>query len=204
MRTDDPTMARVLSRRHFLAACAIGAGTTLGVAALGAQEQGTGVPGATMDGDGYRPVRLAPKAGARPLLTQVDRDALEHRLSCPCPCTLDVYTCRTSMPCGFSPRLHADVIALVAGGYSADEIIRAFVDTYGEQALMEPTKQGFNWVGWLAPFTAIGGGAVVLAALIRRWGRRAPVTVSSLPIDTSATPEELARLEAQIREEHRP
>jgi len=189
-----------LSRRHFLGALAAGAGSALAMRALGAQQD---VAGATMDGDGYRPVRLPPKPNPTPLLTQADRDALEHRLSCPCPCTLDVYTCRTSMPCGYSPRLHADVVALVDGGYSADEIIGAFVDTYGEQALMEPTKQGFNVVGWIAPFAALGGGAVVIAALIRRWGRRATSSTAPLPIDLSATPEELARLDAAVREDAR-
>jgi cytochrome c-type biogenesis protein CcmH len=189
-----------ISRRRFLGALATGVGSVVAARALGAQQE---VPGATMDGDGYRPVRLPAKPNARPILTQADRDALEHRLSCPCPCTLDVYTCRTSMPCGFSPRLHADVVALVEGGYSADEIVAAFVNTYGEQALMEPTKQGFNAVGWLAPFAALGGGAVVIAALIRRWGRRAASSTAPLPIDVSATPEELARLEAAVREDAR-
>ena len=45
-------------------------------------------------------------------------------ISCPCPCTLDVFTCRTSMPCGFSPRMHADVVALSNGGYSAPRFSR--------------------------------------------------------------------------------
>ena len=38
---------------------------------------------------------------------------------------------------------------------------------------MAPHKQGFNWVGWIAPFAAVGGGGLVVGALIRRWGRRA-------------------------------
>ncbi len=100
----------------------------------------------------------APRAAKR--LTPLERDAVERMLSCPCPCTLDVFTCRTSMPCGFSPRLHADVVQLANGGYSADEILAAFEQAYGEKILMAPHKQGFNWVGWIAPFAAVGGGAL--------------------------------------------
>jgi cytochrome c-type biogenesis protein CcmH len=124
-------------------------------------------------------------------------------ISCPCPCTLDVFTCRTSMPCGFSPRLHADVVALANGGYSADEILAAFEQSYGEKILMAPHKQGFNWVGWLAPFAAVGGGAFVVGALIRRWGSRAAErrATSSVPVDGSD--DEMAQLEAAVRGDDR-
>ena len=47
---------------------------------------------------------------------------------CPCPCTLDVYTCRTTdFSCTISPAVHRDINALVAGGYSADEIMAALI-----------------------------------------------------------------------------
>ena len=172
-------------------------------------------PGATMEGEGYRPVRLAAKPGARPSMAAQARDALEHQLSCPCPCTLDVFTCRTSMPCGFSPAIHRDVMALVEGGYSGDEILAAFENVYGEQVLMAPKKTGFNWAGYVAPFAAVGGGAVVLAALMRRWSRRAAAVAAAQRAEhagrasgnghgtldplVDATPDELARLEAAVR-----
>ncbi len=183
----------VATRRQFLAAAAASA---LAALPLAAQD----VPGASMEGDGYRPVRLPPKPGAKPSMAPDARDAVERRLSCPCPCTLDVFVCRTSMPCGFSPRMHADVASLVAGGYTGDEIVEAFVNVYGERVLMAPTKQGFNWVGWLAPFAAIGGGAVVLAALVRRW--QSPARPLPAPAAmTDATDEELRRVEAAVRNE---
>jgi cytochrome c-type biogenesis protein CcmH len=176
-------------------------------------------PGATMEGEGYRPVKRAPKPGARPSMTAEQRDALEHQLSCPCPCTLDVFTCRTSMSCGFSPAMHRDVVALVEGGYSGDEILAAFEQSYGEQVLMAPKKAGFNWAGYVAPFAAIGGGAVVLAALMRRWSRRAAAVAEASHAAHArrasgnghgaytpaggyagdATPDELAALDAAVR-----
>ena len=105
------------------------------------------------------------------------------------------------MPCGFSPRLHADVVQLANGGYSADEIIAAFEQGYGEKILMAPRKEGFNWVGWLAPFAAVGGGALVASALIRQWGRRAVARHATSPVPIAASDDEMAQLEAAIRDD---
>ena len=107
------------------------------------------------------------------------------------------------MPCGFSPRMHADVVSLVNGGYTAEEILAAFEQGYGEKILMAPRAEGFNWVGWLAPFAAVGGGAVVVGALIRRWGRRAAEHRATSPVPIEATDDELARLDAAVRGEDR-
>ena len=187
-----------LDRRRFLAALGAAA---LAARGLGAQQAAT--PGTSMSGDGYLPVRRPPKAGATSRLTALERDAVERMISCPCPCTLDVFTCRTSMPCGFSPRMHADVISLVDGGYTANEIVAAFVETYGETARMAPSKRGFNLVGWGAPFAALGAGAIVIAALIRRWGRRASAVRTAAPPAVHGSSDELARLEAAVRGEGR-
>jgi cytochrome c-type biogenesis protein CcmH len=105
------------------------------------------------------------------------------------------------MPCEFSPAMHTDVVALVDGGYSADEIIAAFERTYGEQVLMAPKKEGFNWAGYIAPFAAIGAGGAVIATLIKRWERTPAPASATLP--PNATAEELARLDAAVRGERR-
>lgn len=214
----------VLSRRRFVAALGAGWATTALTSAGVALAQQPGVPvespspnqvtgapitspetpGASMEGDGYRPVRRPPKPGAQPSMDAQARDDLEHKISCPCPCTLDVFTCRTSMPtCGFSPRMHRDVIALIEGGHSGEEILRAFESAYGEEALMAPKRAGFNLVGYLLPFAALGTGAAVIAGFIRKWGRRAPAPAAVTPLRVDANAEELARLDAAIRGDSR-
>jgi cytochrome c-type biogenesis protein CcmH len=187
------------SRRAFLVT--LGAG--MAAAGRAVAQQGAGVTEATMAGDGYLPVRLPPRPATARRLEPLERDAVERMISCPCPCTLDVFTCRTSMPCGFSPRMHADIVALADGGHTADAILAAFEGAYGEQVLMAPHKQGFNWVGWLAPFAAVGGGAVVVGALIRRWGRLAAEHRVTSPMPIDATDDEMARLEAAVRGDDR-
>ena len=47
-------------------------------------------------GDVYRPVTLPPTTGAKPSMTDAQRDDLEHQIHCQCGCNLDVYTCRTT------------------------------------------------------------------------------------------------------------
>lgn len=226
----EPTLALggyVLSRRRFLAALGAGWGTTAVTAgaagtllprALAAQdaagEQPSAASNAVMDQGAAQSVRRPPKPGATPVVDTEARDALEHQIRCQCSCTLDIYTCRTTdFSCQVSPSMHRDVMSLVEGGYSADEIVNAFVDTYGQKVLMAPKREGFNLAGYAMPFAALGTGAVVVAALIRRWGARAAAVqaahvashagngVSPTAVDASA--DELARLEAAVRGEGR-
>ncbi len=168
-----------------------------------------------MTSDSYKPVRRAPKANPIKQMDAKQIEAFERELSCPCPCTLDVYTCRTTdFNCGISPAVHKDVQALVDGGYSGDEIMAAMIQTYGDFILMTPRKQGFNLLAWFAPFAAMGIGAVAIGALLRSWrrnadfaaaaraaaGARAAATNVETTSTLDATPEEIARLEAALRD----
>jgi cytochrome c-type biogenesis protein CcmH len=155
-----------------------------------------------MDQEAAKTVRRPPKAGSRASMSSDERDALEHDIRCQCGCTLDVYTCRTTdFSCQVSPAMHRDVISLVEGGYSAQEILDAFVGTYGERALMSPKRQGFNWAGYIVPFAVIGVGAAGIVAVLRGMQRRTAAVASTRrdPPAVAATPDELARLDAAIR-----
>jgi cytochrome c-type biogenesis protein CcmH len=197
-----------MHRRDFLARATLGGLGVLVAPALLAQSgvpaQGTTSNLFDMDQEAAKTVRRPPKPGAAPSMSADQRDALEHDLRCQCGCTLDVYTCRTTdFSCQVSPAMHRDVISLVEGGYSAREILDAFVGTYGERALMSPKREGFNWAGYLVPFAALGAGAVAVAAVLRGMQRRAssaaiPI-VPAAPGDIRATAEELATLDAAIR-----
>ena len=200
------------TRREFLArVMGAAAPMMLGAGAARAQARGT-EPSAVdssnlfaMDQGAARTVRLPPKPGAKPSMTNDERDDVEHRIRCQCGCTLDVYTCRTTdFSCRVSPAMHRDVMALVDGGYSAQEIINAFVSTYGERALMAPRKSGFNLVGWLAPGIAMIGGVIALSAWLRNRSRASELDSTKRAATTTidgleVTPDELARVEAAVR-----
>lgn len=218
--------APVVNRRAFLASAAqrasalaaAAAATTVAARVAGAQSGAQGdaqaASGEEMSGEAYKPVRRPPKPGATPKMDAAAINTFERDIACPCPCTLDVYTCRTTMvSCGISPAVHGDIEVLVKGGYSADEIMAAMTDTYGDFILMTPRKQGFNLLAWFAPFSALAIGAVGVGVLLRGWRRNAdaarsrvvdaprPFTVSDAGVD--ATPEELARLEAALRDDRK-
>ena len=190
------------SRREFLASLGAGALVLVPRVASSMQEN-TGAANVPMEQDAYRSVKLAPKAGARPSMTDEERDALEHQIKCQCGCVLDVFTCRTTdFSCSVSPAMHHDVMGLVSGGYNATEILAAFQSVYGERVLMAPLKQGFNWLGYIMPFAALITAGVVVAGRIRKWGARAaeqPRVATVTPLD--ATPEELAALKAAMRDD---
>lgn len=171
-------------------------------ALLGMQET-TGAANVPMEQGAHRPVSLPPKAGARPSMTDDQRDDLEHQLKCQCGCVLDVFTCRTTdFSCGVSPAMHRDVIALIDGGYNAAEILGAFQSVYGERVLMAPLKKGFNLLGYIMPFAAVITAGTVATVLIRKWGKRArsePVAAPAAPVD--ATPAEMEALNAALRDD---
>lgn len=196
----------MISRRRWLQSAVLAGTGALVARAGGAQERGKIADTSNlfpMDQSAARSVRLPPKPGAGPSMSQEDRDALEHRIRCQCGCTMDVYMCRTTdFSCQVSPAMHRDVLALVQGGYTAQEILDAFVNAYGDRVLMSPPKVGFNILGYIVPSIALALGAIVLAVILRRWQRRAPApaaTRSATVLD--ATPDEMARLEAAIRDD---
>ena len=195
-------MSTNVSRRQFLLAI-----PALGLAAAAFPRQIRGqVAVQTFNGpmldanEVYHAVTLAAKPGAQPSMTDAQRDDLEHQIHCQCGCNLDVYTCRTTdFACSVSPAMHADVMGLVAGGHTAPEILAAFRSVYGEKVLMAPLKSGFNLVGYTMPFVALGTGAVIVAALLKRWKSRTPALAGIQPLHVDATEGELAALDAAVK-----
>jgi cytochrome c-type biogenesis protein CcmH len=196
-----------MQRRDFILRSLALSGTALiGARELHAQQ---GTPADTtgnlfdMNQGAARTVTRPPKPGARPSMTSDARVALEHQIRCQCGCTLDVYTCRTTdFSCQVSPAMHRDVMALVEGGYSAQEILDAFVDTYGERALMAPKKEGFNWAGYLVPFGALAAGAAAVLVVLRgmqRGSAPAEAPVDGVVAPPLGTADELAKLNDAIR-----
>jgi cytochrome c-type biogenesis protein CcmH len=205
---DSRRTGRVLTtRRAFLLQAGAGALGIIGAGTLAAQGA---QPPQTMSGpmrqEAYRQVRLPARPAASPRVTTARRDDLEKHLKCQCGCPLDIYTCRTTdFACPVSPRVHADVEALIAGGYTEAEIRDAFVAVYGERVLTAPKPHGFNLLAYVAPFAAITVFGAIAAWVIHRW-RQDPATdpdaAARIP-QSAGTADELARLEAAVRNDDR-
>lgn len=197
------------SRRAFLRHAASGAAAVVASAGVARAQRGLTHDSSVirdstnlfaMDQMAAQPVRLPPKPGATPQLTDAQRDELEHKIHCQCGCTLDVFTCRTTdFSCQVSPAMHRDVMEMVKGGHSAQEIIDAFVNVYGDRVLMAPRKSGFDLLAWITPGIAVLIVGALLLVVLRRW-RAAPVGHAPVAVSgVDATADELAQLEAAVR-----
>lgn len=62
----------------------------------------------------------------------------------------------------------------VIQGQSAEEIRVYFHSRYGDYIMMEPPKQGINWLIWLAPFLLLLGGGALLWREVKGWVRKTP------------------------------
>jgi cytochrome c-type biogenesis protein CcmH len=121
----------------------------------------------------YDPSKVQLRAATTPLDNDETVKALEHRLKCTCGCNLDIYTCRTTdFTCAYSPELHREILGLMEGGKTSDEVIAAMVAKYGEQMLMAPKAEGFNLAGYLLPGAAVALAGSLLVLVLARRSRR--------------------------------
>lgn len=136
--------------------------------------------------------------------------AIERRLKCTCGCNLDIFTCRTTdFTCGTSPELHKEVVALLEAGRNPDEVVAAFVAKYGEEVLMAPVREGFNWAGYLLPGTVLLVAGSILGAVLMRRHRRAQEAEAAMPVPADpdapvpvagASDEDICKLEQALQE----
>jgi cytochrome c-type biogenesis protein CcmH len=126
--------------------------------------------------------------------TLTPQEQVETRLMCYCGCTdLTVRTCS----CGTAADIKQDIAQRLASGQTADAVVAAYVDKYGEQIRSAPTTSGFNLVAWVMPFVAILAGAVLIVQLTRRW--RGPATRPAAAGGASPPALDPGRLSAEER-----
>jgi cytochrome c-type biogenesis protein CcmH len=63
--------------------------------------------------------------------------------------------------------MKAEVRRFLAQGYSRDQILRYFEQSYGEFIRLEPKPEGFNLVVWAAPIAGLLVGAALVAHRLR-------------------------------------
>lgn len=122
--------------------------------------------------------------------------AIERALKCNCGCNLDVHSCQYTMQCGTSPEWSRRIRSELEQGMSPEVIKAGFVAEFGPTVLMAPPAEGFNLLGYLLPGVAILTAGLFVGLLIRGNGQRR----EQLTVARELSPEEIARLKAELRQ----
>lgn len=125
---------------------------------------------------------------------------IEENLICQCGCHMGLAVC----DCSTAEAMRADIAGKMALNMSDRDILRSFVDKYGERVLAAPTREGFNWTAWITPFAAIGLGAAILYYTLSRWVRTGerPATVGANVAEpvVDVAPEDEERYQQRLQE----
>ena len=123
---------------------------------------------------------------------------LENEIMCTCgACLSTLGSCQMKPNCHGHEAQTARIEEYIEEGKSHDEILAAFVEEFGSQAVLAaPIDRGFNRLAWLFPYLA---GAVALIGIVvtaRRWSHRAvPAAVGDVHLDPAVD----ARLDDELR-----
>ena len=71
----------------------------------------------------------------------------------------------------------------LATGETPEQVIRYFVDKYGDWILLSPPRHGFTLLVWVFPAVAVVVGLGVVTLLIRSWTKRS--TAAQPPINAA-------------------
>lgn len=97
---------------------------------------------------------------------------LENALMCKCDdkCGKVLINCT----CDTSKETRKTLMSKLESGLTVDQIVKQYVDKYGETVLSAPTKSGFNLSAWITPFVALVIGGFGVRKVIRSWIRPVP------------------------------
>lgn len=109
--------------------------------------------------------------------------------------------CGTALQLSDSPqaeRERAFINALIAKGYTKDEIKDALVDEYGEEVLAVPEGDGFDLTAWILPVAGVLVAIVLIGLAARRWRRAGGDSGEGPGPAADIDPEDAERLRADI------
>lgn len=108
-------------------------------------------------------------------------------------------------PSPLATQMRGTILEKLEAGERREQIVRYFVDRYGEGILFDPPKRGFSLLIWWVPIMAALAGAALLGLSLRRWLRRpAPAAAEPLAPDELAAYRPLLEAELARREGRTP
>ena len=102
---------------------------------------------------------------------------------------------------GLARDMRTHIRQQLEAGRGEQEILQAFVVSYGEGILTEPPKSGASLVIWVVPPLVLLAGGLMMVALLRGWRRRpapnVPASVAQQPLSGAAL-DEFSRFKAEV------
>jgi cytochrome c-type biogenesis protein CcmH len=102
----------------------------------------------------------------------VDEETV-HRIAAQLRCVVCQNLSVADSPSETANQMRGIIRERLAQGETPDQVRAYFVDKYGTWILLEPPRQGFNLLVWVAPFAALLAGLGLVAAVAFRWRRAA-------------------------------
>ncbi|VAX14930.1 hypothetical protein MNBD_NITROSPINAE01-576 [hydrothermal vent metagenome] len=117
------------------------------------------------------PAHVVAQESASPTIDQLSNE-IQGGLMCLCGCNSVMKAC-PHVDCGFAVPARNQIRSMLEGGKTKTEIVDFMVEKHGEQILAAPKKEGFNLVGYIAPFIAIFVVGFLIVQTVKRWASRA-------------------------------
>jgi cytochrome c-type biogenesis protein CcmH len=76
-------------------------------------------------------------------------------------------------PTALAEQMRAVIRRKLDAGESRQEIVAYFVERYGEEVRLVPSRRGIGWALWLGPVVILGVAAAAGVLTLRRWRRGA-------------------------------
>ncbi|MCY4612643.1 MAG: cytochrome c-type biogenesis protein CcmH [Nitrospira sp.] len=139
---------------------------------------------------------VSPIAGMAKVVDETEIDQKVREIAKTLRCTV----CQTEniweSGAPLAQQMRAAVRERVMQGQSTEEIRAYFHSRYGDYIMMEPPKQGINWLIWLAPFLLLFGGGALLWREIKGWVMKTPAPQTPPTLDETSR----RRIERELHE----
>jgi cytochrome c-type biogenesis protein CcmH len=126
--------------------------------------------------------------------------AHEIAASLRCPVCLNLSV--ADSPSRLAEEMRTEITTRLRAGQSPEQIRAFFIDRYGEWILLEPPREGLNWVPWAVPIVALVAGIAIWMTVIRR--RESSRDQGPAGTDPNLTRDERERIDRELADLQEP
>jgi len=124
---------------------------------------------------------------------------LENALMCQCDdkCGKVLINCT----CDTSHETRRTLAKHLESGLTFDQVVKLYVDEYGETVLSSPSKSGFNLTAWITPFAALIAGGFGLRKVLQSWIGEKGATPEIPQMEDESTRAEKSKYSSRLKDD---